>query len=135
MSKINKSKKIGIKDSFQLNYNVMPFLLSVLFFGITNSIARALMNNYLADIIRISRIQLGVVEFFRELPGLFLIFILAYLYKQSDKKNYQTAIIISMCGFLGLTFLGTNLWVVIFFLVMNSLVRAHYYASSTKLSS
>ncbi len=120
MSKINKSKKIGIKDSFQLNYNVMPFLLSVLFFGITNSIAKALMNNYLADIIRISKIQLGVVEFFRELPGLFLIFILAYLYKQSDKKNYQTAIIISMCGFLGLTFLGTNLWVVIFFLVMNS---------------
>ncbi len=121
MSKINKSKKIGIKDSFQSNYNVMPFLLSVLFFGITNSIARALMNNYLADIIRITRIQLGVVEFFRELPGLFLIFILAYLYKQSDKKNYQTAIIISICGFLGLTFLGTNLWIVIIFLVMNSL--------------
>ncbi|MBK5200869.1 MAG: MFS transporter [Spirochaetaceae bacterium] len=99
----------------------MPFLLSVVFFGITNSIARAIMNNYLADIIKISKIQLGVVEFFRELPGLFLIFILAYLYKQSDKKNYQTAIIISIFGFLGLTFLGTNLWVVIIFLVMNSL--------------
>ncbi len=120
MSKLINSKKIGIRDTFKENYNVMPFLLSVVFFGITNSIARAIMNNYLADIVKISKIQLGVVEFFRELPGLFLIFILAYLYKQTDKKNYQTAIIISVCGFLGLTFLGTNLWVVILFLVMNS---------------
>ena len=110
-----------MKDTFKTDYNVKPFLLSVLFFGITNSIARALMNNYLADIIKISKIQLGVVEFFRELPGLFLIFILAYLYKQSDKKNYQTAIIISIFGYIGLTFLGTNLWIVILFLVMNSL--------------
>lgn len=120
MSKSQTSKRIGIADTFKTNYNVMPFLLSVVFFGITNSIAKAIMNNYLADIIKISKIQLGVVEFFRELPGLFLIFILAYLYKQSDKKNYQTAIVISMFGFLGLAFLGTNLWVVILFLVMNS---------------
>jgi MFS family permease len=113
--------KNNIRDTYKDNVNAMPFLLSVIFFGITNSMARAIMNNYLADIVKISKIQLGVVEFFRELPGLFLIFILAYLYKQSDKKNYQTAIIVSACGFVGLTFLGTNLWVVVLFLVMNSL--------------
>jgi len=117
-SKINK--KISIHDSFKSSYNVMPFLLSALFFGITNSIAKAIMNNYLADIIKISKIDLGVIEFFRELPGLFLIFILAWLYKKSDKKNYKIAILVSVCGFLGLTFLGTNKWIVVFFLVMNS---------------
>lgn len=115
------NKKITITDAFKANYNVMPFLLSVLFFGITNSIARAIMNNYLAEIIHISKIDLGIVEFFRELPGLFLIFILAWLYKKSDKKNYKLAIMISVCGFIGLTFIGTNKWIVIFFLVMNSL--------------
>jgi MFS family permease len=120
MIKINKNK-ITVTDAFKANYNVMPFLLSALFFGVTNSIARAIMNNYLAEIIHISKIDLGVIEFFRELPGLFLIFILAWLYKKSDKKNYKLAILISICGFLGLTFLGSNKWVVIFFLVMNSL--------------
>lgn len=121
MLNIKRSKTIQIKDAFKTDYNVMPFLLSVVFFGVANSIAKALMNNYLAEIILISKIQLGVVEFFRELPGLFLIFILAFLYKQSDKKNYQTAITISMAGFFGLAFLGTNFWVVVLFLVMNSL--------------
>jgi MFS family permease len=116
-----KNNKITISDAFKANYNVMPFLLSALFFGITNSIARAIMNNYLAEIIKITKIDLGVVEFFRELPGLFLIFILAWLYKKSDKKNYELAILISIGGFIGLTFLGTNKWIVIIFLVMNSL--------------
>lgn len=115
---LNKNE---IKNTYKEKVDALPFLLSVIFFGITNSIAKALMNNYLADIVKISKIQLGVVEFFRELPGLFLIFILAYLHKQSDKKNYQTAIIISIVGFLGLTFLGTSFWVVVIFLVMNSL--------------
>ncbi len=121
MSKIKHSKNIGIKGSFISDINVMPFLLSVLFFGITNSIARAVMNNYLADIVKISKVELGFVEFFRELPGLFLIYILAYLYKKSDKRNYQIAIIISMCGFLGIALSKPILWIVIFFFVMNSL--------------
>jgi MFS family permease len=116
-----KHKKITVTDAFKANYNVMPFLLSALFFGVTNSIAKAIMNNYLAEIILITKIDLGIIEFFRELPGLFLIFILAWLYKKSDKKNYKLAILISICGFIGLTFLGTNKWIVIFFLVMNSL--------------
>lgn len=116
-----KKNKITISDAFKVDYNIMPFLLSALFFGVTNSIARAIMNNYLAEIIKISKIDLGVIEFCRELPGLFLIFILAWLYKKSDKKNYQLAILISIGGFLGLTFLGTSKWIVVIFLVMNSL--------------
>ncbi len=116
------SKQIGgVKASFKNDLNVMPFLLSVLFFGITNSIARAVMNNFLADIVGISKVQLGVVEFFRELPGLFLIYILAFLYKKTDKKNYQIAILISIVGFLGLVFLRPTFWIVVTFFVLNSL--------------
>lgn len=121
MSKIYRSKRIGIKNTYISEINVMPFLLSVLFYGITNSIARAVMNNFLADIVKISKVQLGVVEFFRELPGLFLIYILAFLYKQSDKKNYQISIIISICGFLGLVIFKPTFWIVVVFFVLNSL--------------
>ncbi|MGD1823165.1 MAG: MFS transporter [Pleomorphochaeta sp.] len=121
MFHIKRSKGIGIKDTYISSINVMPFLLSVLFFGITNSIARAVMNNFLADIVGITKVQLGVVEFFRELPGLFLIYILAFLYKQSDKKNYQIAILISISGFLGLVFLRPTFWIVVTFFVLNSL--------------
>lgn len=111
----------GVKSSFKKDLNVMPFLLSVLLFGITNSIARAVMNNFLADIVGISKVQLGVVEFFRELPGLFLIYILAFLYRKTDKKNYQIAILISITGFLGLVFLRPTFWIVVTFFVLNSL--------------
>jgi len=115
------SKKLSIGEVFKKNYSVMPFLLSVTLFGITNSIAKGIMNNYLAEILKITKIDLGIVEFFRELPGLFLIFILAWLYKHSARRNYMTAILISIVGFIGLSFIGSSKWLVIAFLVMNSL--------------
>ncbi|MDD4083374.1 MAG: MFS transporter [Sphaerochaetaceae bacterium] len=115
------NKRIKINNAFKANSNILPFLISILLFGITNSVARAILNNYLAEIIQITKFQLGVIEFFRELPGLFLIVILNYILTFGEKKNYQIALIVSICGFIGLTFLGTKTWVVVIFLVMNSL--------------
>jgi len=118
---LSLKNRIKLSNAFKENTNILPFIISVLLFGITNSIARAILNNYLAEIILITKFQLGIIEFFRELPGLFLIIILNYILTFGEKKNYQIALIISALGFLGLTFLGTKTWVIVIFLVMNSL--------------
>lgn len=118
-------KNINIKDvinfTFKKEYSIYPFLLSIFLYGITNGITKGIQDNYLAQIISINEFERGLVEFFRELPGLFLIIILAWLYKLSDKKNYQVALAIAILGTAGLTFLNNSKWVIITFLVINSL--------------
>lgn len=121
MKKAITLNKSSLRNNFKDNYNAIPFLLSVFIYGITNGITKGIQDNYLAQIIFINEFERGVIEFLRELPGLFLIIILAWLYRLSDKRNYQVALIISIIGTAGLALLHNSKWLVISFLVINSL--------------
>lgn len=78
------------------------FFLSVLLFGIASGCYGAILNNYLADIRQINEFQRGLLEFFREMPGLLLVFILAAMSRWSDWKIMKAGTLISAVGAAGL---------------------------------
>ena len=92
-------KKIGsIKDTFQTNSAVRFFLLSILISGLSYGLYKGMLDNYLAEIVGIGEMERGVTEFFRELPGVFLIFILAVFYMLSAEALYKIGAIIMLVG-------------------------------------
>ena len=96
------------------------FLLVILFSGLAYGFYRGVQDNYLAQIIQISEFERGIVEFFRELPGLFLVFILAAMYRFSESKVFKIGTAIMLMGTLGLLLLGTSKAIVILFMVVFS---------------
>lgn len=78
------------------NYKV--FLLSVFIIGLGYGIHKGLLDNYLAEIVGIGEFERGLTEFFRELPGFLLIFILALLFTFSAEKLYKLGAIIILVG-------------------------------------
>lgn len=98
----NKLKAYFKTDDFII------FLYTMFLFGIAAGLFSGVMNNYLAEILNINRLERGVVEFLRELPGLSLILLLALLYKHSETKIIRIALFVSFLGLTGLFLTGPN---------------------------
>ncbi len=86
-------EEIFIKNSYYKQY-----FLSVIAVGLGYGLYKGVIDNYLAEIISMGEFDRGVAEFFRELPGVILIFILALLYTWSAEKIYKIGIIIMTIG-------------------------------------
>ena len=89
---------------FKPNVGAGNFFLSILIWGIASGCFAAVLNNYLADIRHISEMERGILEFFREMPGLLLVFIIALMHKYSDWKILKIGTLISMVGLSMLMF-------------------------------
>jgi MFS family permease len=96
------------------------FLLVILFSGLAYGFYRGIQDNYLAQIIQISKFERGIVEFFRELPGLFLVFILAAMYRFSESKVFKIGTAVMLMGLLGLLLVESSKILVILFMVIFS---------------
>ncbi len=83
---------------FKDGSNFKVFLLSVFIIGLGYGIHKGLLDNYLAEIVGIGEFERGLTEFFRELPGFLLIFILAILFIFSAEKLYKLGAIIILIG-------------------------------------
>jgi MFS family permease len=84
------------------------FLLGVLFFGAAFGAFYSVLNNFMAEIAEVSAMERGVVEFFRETPGLLLIFILALMHRFSEWKILRVGTLIAMVGVAGMFFATTD---------------------------
>ncbi|MCR5346846.1 MAG: MFS transporter [Fretibacterium sp.] len=73
-------------------------LLSAVTFGLACGLYKGVMDNYLAEVVAMTKFDRGVLEFFRELPGLMLVFILAVLYTFSAERIYKTGAFIMVLG-------------------------------------
>ena len=91
-----------IDDIYRLDAKVGRFLSVLILFGISFGLYRGIQDNYLAEIIHITPFERGIVEFFRETPGLFLIFILAFMYRFADSKIFKIGIGVMAGGVTGL---------------------------------
>ncbi len=69
-------------------------LLSAIGFGLYKGV----IDNYLAEVAAMSEMDRGIAEFFRELPGLLLVVILAVFYRFSAEKMYKTGMVIMVAG-------------------------------------
>jgi len=77
------------------------FFASVMFWGCAAGCFAGALNNYLADA-GMNEFQRGVLEFFREMPGLLLVFILALMHKKTELKILRLGTLIAILGVAGL---------------------------------
>ena len=99
---IKKKRPQFIDDIYRSEVKIGRFLSVLILFGVAFGLKRGIQDNYLAEIINIEPFERGVVEFFRELPGLLLIFILALMYRFADSKVFKVGIALMTVGLAGL---------------------------------
>lgn len=87
-----------MKTVFKNEMGVKFFLLSLLTTGVGYGIYKGIIDNYFAEIVKIGEFDRGVIEFFREIPGLMLVLILAVFYMSSAEKLYKMGAVIMLIG-------------------------------------
>ena len=90
--------KTNLRDIFRSGSGARAFFTSILVWGVGVGCFAAAMNNYLSEICHMDSLDRGWLEFFREMPGLALVFLLALLHKLSDWKVMRLGTLISMTG-------------------------------------
>ena len=84
--------------AFKPESKYRAFFLSVMTFSLAYGLYKGVIDNYLAEIVGMSGFDKGVSEFFRELPGLLLVFILAALYTFSAERIYKLGALFMLAG-------------------------------------
>ena len=114
-----------LDDIYRPDVKIGRFLYILILFGIAFGLKRGVQDNYLAEIINIAPFERGIVEFFREMPGLLLMFILALMYRLTDSKIFKIGIAFMAGGAAGLLLTTANEMfmskvLVVFFMVLFS---------------
>jgi MFS family permease len=78
------------------------FLSVLVLSGISYGLYRGIQDNYLAEILHISAFERGIVEFFRETPGLLVVLILAGMHRFTESRIFKIGIAIMTAGLIGL---------------------------------
>lgn len=86
---------------FRENSCFKVFLLSIIVTGLGYGVYKGIIDNYMAEIVGMGEFDRGIAEFFREIPGLLLVFMLAALYTLSAEQIYKLGAVIMLIG-LGL---------------------------------
>ncbi|MBR3796170.1 MAG: MFS transporter [Clostridia bacterium] len=87
-----------IKETFKEGSSFRALLLSILITGLSYGLYKGMLDNYLAEVVRMGEMDRGVTEFFREIPGIALVFILAVFYMMSAETMYKAGAVIMLCG-------------------------------------
>ena len=87
-----------IKSAFQEGTKYIPLLLSILITGLAYGLYKGVLDNYLAEVVHMGEMDRGVTEFFRELPGIALVFILAVFYMFSAERMFKIGAVIMLAG-------------------------------------
>ena len=84
------------------------FFVSLITFGLSYGLYKGVIDNYLAEIVSMSSFDKGLSEFFREIPGLLMVFIIAVLYMLSAEKLYKLGAVIMLAGMAGHALVPTS---------------------------
>jgi len=87
-----------IKDTFREGSQFKVFLLSLLITGLSYGLYKGMLDNFLAEVVGMGEMDRGIMEFFRELPGIMLVFILAVFYMLSAESLYKAGALIMLVG-------------------------------------
>lgn len=74
------------------------FLLCLLITGLSYGLYKGMLDNYLAEVVGMGEMDRGITEFFRELPGIALVFILALFYMLSAETLFKAGAVIMLIG-------------------------------------
>ena len=87
-----------IKETFRQGTSFKALLISLLITGLSYGLYKGMLDNYLAEVVMMGEMDRGVTEFFRELPGIALVFILAVFYMMSAETMYKAGAVIMLFG-------------------------------------
>ena len=87
-----------LEAAFRPESRYRAFLLSIITFSLAYGLYKGVIDNYLAEVVGMSGFDKGVSEFFREIPGLLLIFILAVLYMFSAERIFKLGALFMISG-------------------------------------
>jgi len=90
---VNRIREAFLKES---KYKVL--LISVLITSLAYGLYKGMLDNYLAEVVKMGEMDRGVTEFFREIPGILLVFILAVFYMLSAETMYKAGAGIMLLG-------------------------------------
>ena len=93
MGVMDRIRRVFREDS---KYKVL--LISILFAGLAYGLYKGMLDNFLAEVVQMKEMDRGITEFFRELPGVLLVFILAVLYMFSAETIYKIGAVIMLAG-------------------------------------
>ena len=88
----------SIRSVFREGQPFRFFLLSILVTGLSYGLYKGVLDNFLVEVVAMGEMDRGVTEFFRELPGIALIFILAAFYMLSAQTLYKIGALIMLIG-------------------------------------
>ena len=111
----------NFSSAFKKSSKYQLFFLSVLTAGLSYGLYKGVIDNYLAEAVAMTEFDKGVSEFFRELPGLLLVFILAAFYMLSAKTLYTLGAVIMLAGMMMQTFVPADKAMVILAILVYSL--------------
>ena len=87
-----------LQEVFRAESGYRAFFLSMTTFALAYGLYKGVIDNYLAEVVSMSGFDKGVSEFFRELPGLALVFVLAALYTLSAERIYRVGALFMLLG-------------------------------------
>jgi len=96
MKKINLLPQF--KNAFLADSKFKVFLISVLITGLSYGLYKGILDNFLAEVVGMGEMDRGITEFFRELPGILLVFVLAAFYMLSAETLYKVGAVIMLVG-------------------------------------
>ncbi len=108
------------QETFKPNVGAGNFFLSILVWGIATGCFAAVLNNYLSDVRHIDEMERGILEFFREMPGLLLVFIIALMHKYTDWKILKVGTLVSMIGLAGLMLASNKIFITALIMVWST---------------
>ena len=86
------------KDIFQEDSKYKIFYISLLITGLSFGLYKGMMDNFLAEIVGLGEFDRGITEFFREVPGIMLVLILALFYTLSAEAIDKIGAVIMLVG-------------------------------------
>ena len=88
----------SMKEVYRDGSGFKFFLLCILITGLSYGLYKGMLDNYLAEVVQMGEMDRGITEFFRELPGIALVFILAAFYMLSAETMFKAGAVIMLCG-------------------------------------
>jgi len=110
-----------LKETFLEGKNYKILLMSILVTGLSYGLYKGMLDNYLAEIVGLGEMERGVAEFFREIPGVVLVLILALFYMLSAETMYKAGAVFLLAGMGMMSILPPGKVLVILSITMYSL--------------
>lgn len=82
--------------------------LSLLLCAIGSGLHKGILDNYVAEMAHMNELDRGIMEFFREIPGLLLVLILAIFYRSSAERMYKVSMIFMAAGMIMQSLIDPN---------------------------